>query len=229
MVCNSCRKSSWLRHARLPAIGAAAFLAALPGAALGEGAASRAPLQIVVSLNQQTMKVYAGGEEIAQTRISSGKRGYSTPTGIFSILHKKRHHRSNQYSNAPMPWMQRLTWTGIALHESPQVPDDPASHGCVRIPNGFAEELYAMTGLGEHVIITGNEIAPVVIRHALLPERIAQPGPFDHWRLRMQAGGSMRDLPPISSAAMLAPVRHIQFASTGARMPTSSPTSKHCC
>jgi peptidoglycan hydrolase-like protein with peptidoglycan-binding domain len=107
-----------------------------------------------------------------------------------------------------MPWMQRLTWTGIALHESDDVPGFPASHGCVRMPKGFAEELYSITDAGEHVIITGDEISPVPISHALLPTLVPPPQPIDHWRLRFHTGAAMFPLPPISSAAMLAPLRN---------------------
>ena len=103
---------------------------------------SSEPLQIVVSLNEQKLNIFRGEEVIASSKVSSGKPGHSTPTGIFSILHKKKFHRSNIYSGAPMPWMQRLTWTGIALHESNSVPNYPASHGCVRLPAAFAKELF---------------------------------------------------------------------------------------
>ncbi len=133
-------------------------------------AQTREPLQIVVSLDEQRMVVYRSLQTVAQTNISSGKQGHDTPTGIFSILHKRKFHRSNIYSNAPMPWMQRLTWTGIALHESDSVPSDPASHGCVRIPQGFAEELFAMTQAGEHVIIGHEMPVPFAVNHPILPK-----------------------------------------------------------
>jgi peptidoglycan hydrolase-like protein with peptidoglycan-binding domain len=127
------------------------------------------PLQIVVSIREQKMRVYRGIEPIAEVPVSSGKPGHSTPTGVFSILHKRKFHRSNLYSNAPMPWMQRLTWTGIALHEG-KLPGYPASHGCVRLPKGFAEELYGMTSPGSHVVITGDMIEPRFVEHKALPQ-----------------------------------------------------------
>ena len=111
-------------------------------------------LQIVVSLNEQQLQLYRGEEVIYSSHVSSGKPGHSTPTGIFSILEKRRHHRSNIYSNSPMPYMQRLTWSGVALHESHSVPNYPASHGCVRMTNWDAMEL-------AHAVETG---VPVVFK-----------------------------------------------------------------
>jgi peptidoglycan hydrolase-like protein with peptidoglycan-binding domain len=132
------------------------------------------PLQIVVSIREQKMRVFRGVEPIAEVPVSSGKPGHATPTGVFSILHKRKFHRSNLYSNAPMPWMQRLTWTGIALHEG-KLPGYPASHGCVRLPEGFAEELFGMTSPGAHVVITGDMIEPRLVEHPVLPQ--PQPAP----------------------------------------------------
>ncbi len=136
------------------------------GTALAAG--PQVPLQVIVSKDQQSLVVYDGDTVVATSKVSTGKAGYSTPTGIFSILEKRRHHRSNIYSNAPMPFMQRLTWSGIALHASNHVPDYPASHGCVRLPNDFAAELYKMTGRGLHVLISDRQVTPVEIRDAML-------------------------------------------------------------
>ncbi len=91
-------------------------------------------LQIVVSRDLQSLKVYDGDKVVASSKVSTGKPGHETPTGIFSVLEKRKFHRSNKYSDAPMPWMQRITWSGVALHESNSVPNYPASHGCVRLP-----------------------------------------------------------------------------------------------
>ena len=102
------------------------------------------PVQILVSLPTQTMTVYKGGVEIATSRVSSGKPGHTTPSGVFSILQKKRMHYSNLYDNAPMPYMQRLTWSGVALHAG-RVPNYPASHGCIRMPQAFARQLFGVT------------------------------------------------------------------------------------
>lgn len=131
-------------------------------------AAIEGPLQIIVSRDQQTLKVYDGDRMVASTSISSGMPGFTTPTGIFSILEKKSMHYSNIYDEAPMPFMQRLTWSGIALHASDHVPDYPASHGCVRIPGKFARELFRMTRLGGHVLVAGREVEPRPIEHPAL-------------------------------------------------------------
>ena len=126
------------------------------------------PLQILVSLDEQKLEVYRGTKLIETTRISSGKRGHGTPTGVFSILEKRRRHFSNLYNNAPMPYMQRLTWSGIALHEG-VVPNYPASHGCIRMPRGFAQQLFSMTDRGAHVIVTRKRAEPRSVTHAALP------------------------------------------------------------
>lgn len=127
-----------------------------------------ANLQILVSKQNQTLVVYDGAKIVATSRVSTGKEGHTTPSGIFSIIQKAKYHESNLYSNAPMPWMQRITWSGVALHESSSVPNRPASHGCVRMPDNFARTLYGMTALGAHVIITDAPVTPVAINHPLL-------------------------------------------------------------
>jgi hypothetical protein len=131
-------------------------------------AAENDPLQIIVSLNDQHMRVYRGTEMIASSNISSGKKGHTTPTGIFSVLQKNKHHRSNIYNNARMPYMQRLTWSGIALHASNSVPRHPASHGCVRMPHKFANKLFKMRTNGMHVIIENETRSPTQISHEAL-------------------------------------------------------------
>ncbi|MFN7125930.1 MAG: L,D-transpeptidase family protein [Allorhizobium sp.] len=129
--------------------------------------AADGPLQIYVSKADQTLTVYDGDVVVATSKVSTGKPGHTTPSGIFSILEKRKYHESNLYSNAPMPFMQRLTWSGIALHEG-KVPNHPASHGCVRLPNGFAKTLFQMTERGAHVIITDDPVAPRPMSHANL-------------------------------------------------------------
>jgi peptidoglycan hydrolase-like protein with peptidoglycan-binding domain len=129
--------------------------------------AADGPLQIFVSKTDQTLTVYDGDTVVATTKVSTGKPGHTTPSGIFSILEKRKYHESNLYSNAPMPFMQRLTWSGIALHEG-KVPNNPASHGCVRLPNGFAKSLFSMTERGAHVIITDAPVTPRQVTHGNL-------------------------------------------------------------
>ncbi|WP_117193947.1 L,D-transpeptidase family protein [Rhizobium terrae] len=136
-------------------------------------------LQIVVSKDKQSMVVYDGETVVTTTKVSTGKAGHTTPSGIFSILQKEKYHESNLYSNAPMPWMQRLTWSGIALHEG-VVPNYPASHGCIRMPGAFAKSLYQMTERGAHVIITEAPVAPQRIDNANLfqPRKPLPNGPL---------------------------------------------------
>jgi hypothetical protein len=110
-------------------------------------------VRILVSLPQQKAWVFDDGKLVDTSPVSTGKRGFATPAGTFPILQKKVHHRSNKYSNAPMPYMQRLTWSGVALHAG-HVPGYPASHGCIRFPRKFAKRLYGLTDFGTKVTIT---------------------------------------------------------------------------
>ncbi|WP_331374894.1 L,D-transpeptidase family protein [Sinorhizobium chiapasense] len=131
-------------------------------------AASDQPLQVIISTQQHSIVVYDGSVVVATSKVSTGKAGHSTPTGIFSILEKRRRHKSNIYSNAPMPFMQRLTWSGIALHGSDHVPKYPASHGCVRLPSKFAASLFRMTRHGMHVLISDRQVVPIEVSSATL-------------------------------------------------------------
>ncbi len=125
------------------------------------------PLTIVISLNAQKVDVYRGTTLVASSKVSSGKPGYATPVGVYGILEKRRWHESNIYSGAPMPWMQRLTWSGMALHGG-VVPGYPASHGCVRLYSSFASQLFQITNGGENVVIARDRPAPVIIEHRTL-------------------------------------------------------------
>lgn len=110
------------------------------------------PVVALVSIPQQTMHVYRNGILIGRSTISTGAKGHSTPGGVFSILEKKQTHRSKTYNNAPMPYMQRLTWSGIAMH-SGQLPGYPASHGCIRLPYDFSQLLFKATAKGGTVVV----------------------------------------------------------------------------
>jgi hypothetical protein len=114
------------------------------------------PVVLLVSLPLQTMHVYRNGVLVGRTSISSGTKSHKTPTGVFTILEKKQTHRSRKYDNAPMPNMQRLTWSGIAMH-SGNLPGYPASHGCIRMPYDFSALLFGITGNGGTVVI-GDDI-----------------------------------------------------------------------
>src|SRR5579862_2208387 len=117
------------------------------------------PVVIIVSLPEQKMYVYRNGIRIGRSTVSTGTKGHPTPTGMFTILQKKVRHESNIYKGAKMPHMQRLTWTGIAMHAG-HLPGYPASHGCVRLPIDFAERLYSVTSNGTNVIVTDDTFAP---------------------------------------------------------------------
>jgi lipoprotein-anchoring transpeptidase ErfK/SrfK len=111
---------------------------------------------IVISKKSQNMFVFSDGLLWASTPISTGKRRHETPSGFFPILQKHKLHRSNIYSGAPMPYMQRLTWTGIALHAG-WVPGYPASHGCVRVPRAFAQSLFKLTNASATTVVIGDD------------------------------------------------------------------------
>ena len=111
---------------------------------------------IVVSKAAQRMYVFKDGAPWASSPVSTGMRGHATPAGVFPILQKKVFHRSNIYSNAPMPFMQRLTWSGIAIHAG-YLPGYPASHGCIRLPKTFARSLYNLTRATATTVVVTNE------------------------------------------------------------------------
>ena len=110
------------------------------------------PLVVVISLPQQLGYVYRNGVRIGVTTVSTGKPGFETPAGVYRILQKRREHYSNRYDNAPMPYMQRLTWDGVALHAG-RVRKSPASHGCVRLANADAITLFDLVREGDPVVI----------------------------------------------------------------------------
>jgi hypothetical protein len=120
------------------------------------------PLQIVISIADQRVSLYDNGILIGRSSVSTGVRRHPTPLGVFSVIEKERWHRSNIYSGAPMPYMQRITWSGIALHAG-QLPGYPASHGCIRLTNDFAIRLWHLTKRGARVIIARQDAVPVEI------------------------------------------------------------------
>ena len=138
------------------------------------------PVVAVVNLHTQHAQIYRNGIAIGYTSVSTGKRGYGTPTGRFQVLEKRRFHRSSTYGNAPMPWMVRLTWSGIAFH-SGALPGFPASHGCIRLPASFAPQLFGALSLGDTVAVLNQPadafttLAPIdpLGRPLLQPEMLA--------------------------------------------------------
>lgn len=125
------------------------------------------PVIAVVSVRDQRVTVYDANGGSMRARVSSGRDGYETPVGVYSILQKEEEHYSNLYDDASMPFMQRITWSGIALHAG-QNPGYPASHGCVRMPDSFAQRLFPLTKVGMRVVVAYDDVAPVEISHPLL-------------------------------------------------------------
>jgi peptidoglycan hydrolase-like protein with peptidoglycan-binding domain len=132
------------------------------------------PMTLVVSLNNQRVEIFRGTTLVTTSKVSTGMRGYATKAGVFSILEKKRMHHSNLYSGAPMPYMQRLTWSGTALHAG-IVPGYPASHGCIRLPFSFAPKLFGITTVGENVVVARDSVAPQIIEHPNLFQPLPPP------------------------------------------------------
>ncbi len=149
------------------------------------------PMLLMVSITQQKAYLYRNGIRIGASTVSTGKKGHDTPTGVFTILQKNKDHKSNLYNGAggkpsPMPYMQRLTWDGIALH-SGNLPGYPASHGCVRMPDGFSKRLFAETNLGMTVIVSNDKIAS--------PENLVDPSVFAQ---SMDSKGKVVAVEPLS-------------------------------
>jgi hypothetical protein len=175
-------KQTWLRPAQLAIASLAAVITASDYAGAANGRKERAagfesriagepvePIMAVVSLRNQRITAYDAKGWILRAPVSSGQTGRETPAGIFSVIEKQAEHYSNLYDDAYMPHMQRITWSGIALHGGP-LPGHPASHGCVRMPYDFAKRLFGLTKLGMRVIVAPSDVAPVEIVHpALFP------------------------------------------------------------
>lgn len=142
-----------------------------------ESAKPKGPLVIAISITAQKVRVYDANGLFAESPISTGMPGHPTPMGVFSVIQKHRFHHSNIYSGAPMPFMQRITWSGVALHAG-VVPGHPASHGCIRMPAAFATKMWGWTKLGARVVITPGEIAPTNFSHSLLATSKVPPHPI---------------------------------------------------
>src|SRR5215208_6337070 len=125
------------------------------------------PVMAIVSIKSQRVTIYDADGWILRAPVSTGTTGRETPAGVFAILEKNKDHRSSLYDDAEMPNMQRITWNGIALHGGP-LPGYAASHGCVRMPFGFAEKLFDRTRIGMRVIISPNDAEPVAFSHPAL-------------------------------------------------------------
>jgi L,D-transpeptidase catalytic domain len=173
-------KKSTVRRLGLPVIVTIAAAAALTGltgdvsarqsARSAETTAPRdagEPIMAIVSIKSQQVTFYDGDGWILKAPVSTGVKGRETPAGVFAVLEKDLDHHSSLYDDASMPHMQRLTWNGIALHGGP-LPGYAASHGCVRMPYGFAQKLFDKTRIGMRVIISPDDATPVDFSHAAL-------------------------------------------------------------
>ena len=136
-----------------------------PKAPFGE--LPKGPLQMVVSIGGQHVTLYANGQRITQAKVSTGTPGHPTPMGVFSVIEKDRYHRSNLYDSAPMFYMHRLTWSGVAMHEG-ILPGYAASHGCIRMPTDFVSRLWQISKLGVRVVIARNDPVPYEFDHPKL-------------------------------------------------------------
>ena len=147
------------------------------------GRIQKGPLQIFISINQQKLHLYSAGAHVADTSIASGVPSLPTPLGVFSVIQKQVFHRSNIYNDAPMPYMQRITWSGVAMHEGESI-GHRASHGCIRMPHDFAIRLYRLAKLNTRVVIANSELKPtefadphLFVHKEIVPEVAVSPPP----------------------------------------------------
>jgi hypothetical protein len=150
------------------------------------------PLVINVSIRTQRVTVYDRNGVLAEAPVSTGRVGYPTPTGVFTVIEKDKVHFSNLYGNAPMPNMQRITQSGVALHAG-QLPGYPASHGCIRLPHGFSQKLFALTRLGTRVIVSRDPATPVPIEHGQLLAALPPEGEESSADARQSTGTQVAD------------------------------------
>ena len=158
------------RHAKTHRLGEKKF------ATVEKESKPQGPLIISISIAQQKLRIYDANGLFAESPVSTGMAGHPTPMGVFSIIQKQKFHRSNIYSGAPMPFMQRITWSGVAMHAG-VLPGYPASHGCIRMPAAFAVKMYNWTRMSARVIITPGEITPASFSHPLLASVKVVPQP----------------------------------------------------
>lgn len=140
------------------------------------GAKPQGPLIIAISIEKQKLKIYDSNGLFAESPVSTGTKSHPTPMGVFSVIQKHKFHHSNIYSGAPMPYMQRITWSGVAMHAG-VLPGYPASHGCIRLPMAFAIKLWNWTRMGARVVVTPGELAPENFSHPLLASFKVPPQP----------------------------------------------------
>src|ERR1700736_4935935 len=141
-----------------------------------ESTKPQGPLIIAISIERQKLKIYDAKGFFAETPISTGMRGHPTPMGVFSVIQKHKFHHSNIYSGAPMPYMQRITWSGVAMHAG-VLPGYPASHGCIRMPMAFAVKMWNWTKMGARVVVVPGGLTPENFAHPLLATQRVAPQP----------------------------------------------------
>jgi hypothetical protein len=151
------------------------------------GTKPQGPLVIVVSIDRQKVTVYDTNGVFAESPVSTGMKGHSTPMGVFSVIQKHKFHQSNIYSGAPMPYMQRVTWSGIAMHAG-VLPGYPASHGCIRMPMAFAVKMWNWTKMGARVIVSPGQMSPQNFSHPLLASVRVPPQPAASLEPQTNAG-----------------------------------------
>ena len=162
------------------------------------------PLIIAISIEQQKVRVFDANGFFAESPVSTGTKTHPTPMGVFSIIQKHKLHHSNIYSGAPMPFMQRITWSGVAMHAG-VLPGYPASHGCIRMPLTFAQKMWNWTRMGARVIVTPGEITPASFSHPLLvtqktvppqPTAFEEPKPDAPLAVKSDKGADARSVLP---------------------------------
>jgi L,D-transpeptidase catalytic domain len=225
-------------HRPMPRVGAAGaallvLAAALLAVGLDSASAKRAdarldrrpqppgkPVLAIVSLNDQRVSIYDAHSKILEAPVSTGSAGYETPAGIFSIVQKKEMHSSNLYEDGQMPFMQRITWTGIALHAG-TLPGRPASHGCIRLPFDFAQRLFDLTDLGMRVLVVRDDMGPSEVDHPRLfksnpvrPELAAAVPSSDRSLVSKTAPGAR--LAAADAGATPGSARHLQILQSNA-------------
>ncbi|WP_434025998.1 L,D-transpeptidase [[Pseudomonas] boreopolis] len=156
------------------------------------------PMAVIVSLTEQRAYAYRNGILIGISTVSTGKPGHETPTGVFTILQKDKDHRSNLYNSAPMPYQQRLTWDGVALHAG-GLPGYPESHGCVHLPSEFARLLFENSNMGMVVVISKAGVSPDALVHPQ-PLSPIDPGTGADVPMQPLASGETYSWHPESSA-----------------------------
>lgn len=185
------------------------------------------PLVLAISIEKQNLKLYDANGLFAETPVSTGTRDHPTPMGVFSVIQKHKYHQSNIYSGAPMPYMQRITWSGVAMHAG-VLPGYPASHGCIRMPTNFAVKMWGWTRMGARVVIAPGELSPERFSHPLLATRKSVPVAAAEPENRIEVAATTKSDKAAVAAASAAPAfgdASIELKSTVGHEPTRTHTA----